>query len=76
MPKMPSLLVPLCINDVSGLSDPNMAASVAEHDGSLIIMASRQRAGDLLHINEIIAIAGRESEGRGPERSMPDEDLS
>ena len=47
-----------CINDVSGLSDPNMAASVAEYDGSLIIMASRQRAGDLLQINEIIALLG------------------
>jgi len=47
-----------CINDVSGLSDPNMAVSVAEHDGSLIIMASRQRAGDLLQINEIIALLG------------------
>lgn len=47
-----------CINDVSGLSDPNMAASVAEYDGSLIIMASRQRAGDLLHLNEIIAFLG------------------
>lgn len=48
----------LCINDVSGLSDAKMAASVAEHDGSLIIMASRQRAGDLLHLNEIIAVLG------------------
>jgi dihydropteroate synthase len=47
-----------CINDVSGLSDPNMAASVAEYDASLIIMASRQRAGDLLQINEIIALLG------------------
>ncbi len=47
-----------CINDVSGLSDPNMSASVAEYDGSLIIMASRQRAGDILHLNEIIAILG------------------
>ena len=47
-----------CINDVSGLSDPNMAVSVAEYDGSLIIMASRQRAGDLLQINEIIALLG------------------
>jgi len=47
-----------CINDVSGLSDPNMAASVAEYDGSLIIMASRQRAGDLLHLDEIIAFLG------------------
>ncbi|MCX6677619.1 MAG: dihydropteroate synthase [Methanothrix sp.] len=47
-----------CINDVSGLSDPNMAARVAEYDASLIIMASRQRAGDLLQINEIIALLG------------------
>jgi dihydropteroate synthase len=47
-----------CINDVSGLSDPKMAASVAEYDGSLIIMASRQRAGDLLHLNEIIVLLG------------------
>jgi len=48
----------LCINDVSGLSDSHMAASVAEYDASLIIMASRQRAGDLLQINEIIALLG------------------
>ncbi len=47
-----------CINDVSGLSDPNMAASVAENDGSLIIMASRKRAGDLLNSNEIIGLLG------------------
>ena len=47
-----------CINDVSGLSDPGMAGSVAEYDGSLIIMASRERPGDLLHLNEIIARLG------------------
>jgi dihydropteroate synthase len=47
-----------CINDVSGLYDPHMAAGVAEYDGSLIIMASSQRAGDLLHLNEIIALLG------------------
>jgi dihydropteroate synthase len=47
-----------CINDVSGLTDPSMAARVAEHDGSLIIMASRQRAGDLLDMGEIIPILG------------------
>lgn len=46
----------LCINDVSGLSDPDMAACVAEYDASLIIMASRQRAGDLLDMSEIIAL--------------------
>lgn len=50
-----------CINDVSGLSDPKMAASVAEYDGSLIIMASRQRAGDLLHLSQIIALLGERS---------------
>ena len=48
----------VCINDVSGLSDPGMAASIAEYDGSLIIMASRQRPGDLLHLNDIIALLG------------------
>ncbi len=47
-----------CINDVSGLSDPQMAASVAKCDGSLIIMASAQRAGDLLHMNQIIPLLG------------------
>lgn len=48
-----------CINDVSGLSDPKMAACVAEHDGSLVIMASRERAGDLLHLNQIIPMLGK-----------------
>ncbi len=52
-----------CINDVSGLSDPNMAAIVAEYDGSLIIMASRHRAGDLLHLDEIIAFLGERVRG-------------
>ena len=47
-----------CINDVSGLSDPKMASCVADHDGSLIIMASREKAGDLLHMNQIISILG------------------
>lgn len=47
-----------CINDVSGLSDPKMAACVAKYDGSLIIMASLQRAGDLLYMNQIIPILG------------------
>ena len=48
----------VCINDVSGLSDPKMAGSVAEYDGSLIIMASRQRAGDQLHLSQIVALLG------------------
>ena len=47
-----------CINDVSGLSDPKMAACVAKCDGSLIIMASLQRAGDLLYMNQIIPRLG------------------
>jgi len=47
-----------CINDVSGLTDPSMAAGVADHDGSLIIMATRQRAGDLLDMSDIISILG------------------
>lgn len=45
-----------CINDVSGLTDPGMAACVADHDGSLVIMASRERAGDLLHMSQIISL--------------------
>ena len=47
-----------CINDVSGLCDPKMAANVANCDGSLIIMASRQRPGDLLSMNQIIPLLG------------------
>lgn len=47
-----------CINDVSGLSDPKMAATVAKCDGSLIIMATEKRAGDLLHMNQIIQLLG------------------
>jgi len=48
-----------CINDVSGLSDPKMAAHVADHGGSLVIMASRERAGDLLYLSQIIPILGK-----------------
>lgn len=47
-----------CINDVSGLSHPDMAAVVAEHDASLIIMASRKKAGDLLSLDDIITLLG------------------
>ena len=47
-----------CINDVSGLHDPAMAETVADHDGSLIIMASLHRPGDLLTLNEIIPRLG------------------
>ncbi|HEX7445156.1 MAG TPA: dihydropteroate synthase, partial [Methanothrix sp.] len=47
-----------CINDVSGLCDPKMAGCVAKCDGSLIIMASAQRPGDLLYMNQIIPLLG------------------
>jgi dihydropteroate synthase len=47
-----------CINDVSGLCDPKMAVNVAKYDGSLIIMASQKRAGDLLYLNQIIPLLG------------------
>ncbi len=47
-----------CINDVSGLQDPKMAKTVANYDGSLIIMASRQRPGDLQNLDQIIPLLG------------------
>lgn len=47
-----------CINDVSGLRDPEMAETVADHDGSLIIMASKERPGDILGLGEIVANLG------------------
>lgn len=47
-----------CINDVSGLHDPDMAFRVADYDGSLIIMASDQRPGDLADLNRIIPNLG------------------
>jgi dihydropteroate synthase len=47
-----------CINDVSGLHDPDMASKVAEYDGSLIIMASDQRPGDLPALSQIIPHLG------------------
>ncbi len=47
-----------CINDVSGLHDPAMAKTVADHDGSLIIMASKERPGDILDMKDIVANLG------------------
>ncbi len=47
-----------CINDVSGLLDPMMATAVAEHDASLIIMASREKPGDLLGMTQITPLLG------------------
>lgn len=66
-----------CINDVSGLSNPNMASAVAEHDGSLIIMASHSKAGDLLDLGRIIAVLGErmrsaEQAGVSPSRISVD----
>lgn len=47
-----------CINDVSGLRDPMMAKTVADYDGSLIIMASNRVPGDLLRLDQIIPLLG------------------
>jgi dihydropteroate synthase len=47
-----------CINDVSGLLDPEMARTVADHDGSLIIMASKEMPGDILEMGDIVASLG------------------
>lgn len=54
-----------CINDVSGLLDPDMAPTVADHDGSLIIMASKERPGDLLEMREIVASLGNRLKDAG-----------
>lgn len=43
-----------CINDVSGLLDPSMAKTVADHDASVVIMASRRVPGDLLTVGDIL----------------------
>jgi len=45
-----------CINDVSGLRDPDMVRAIADHDGSAVIMASREIPGDLLRLDEIIPV--------------------
>jgi dihydropteroate synthase len=47
-----------CINDVSGLSDPQMRRAIAEYDSSAIVMASRSRPGDLLDMSEILSLLG------------------
>ncbi|MCX8207939.1 MAG: dihydropteroate synthase [Methanothrix sp.] len=43
-----------CINDVSCLNDPSMAEVIAEHDASLLVMASKERPGDLLELKYIL----------------------
>ena len=45
-----------CINDVSGLLDPSMAKTVADHDASVVIMASRRVPGDLLTMDHILDV--------------------
>ncbi len=47
-----------CINDVSGLKDPQMSRTIADHGGSAIIMASRNKPGDLLTLDEIVQVLG------------------
>lgn len=43
-----------CINDVSCLRDPSMAEVIGDHDASLLIMASKDRPGDILEMRDII----------------------
>jgi len=45
-----------CINDVSGLMDKAMVKSVADHDASVVIMASRRVPGDMLTMNDILSV--------------------
>lgn len=47
-----------CINDVSCLKDPQMAKTIADHECSAIIMASRDLPGDLLTLDEIVQVLG------------------
>lgn len=48
-----------CINDVSGTKDPEMARTIADHGGSAVIMASLDKPGDLLTLNEIVQVLGK-----------------
>jgi len=66
-----------CINDVSGLSDPQMCHTIAEYDSSAIVMASRNRPGDLLAMDEILCLLGErlrvaEKAGMQPEKLIVD----
>jgi dihydropteroate synthase len=45
-----------CINDVSGLINPEMAKTIADHNSSVVIMASKDKPGDLLSLDDIIRI--------------------
>jgi len=48
-----------CINDVSGLLDPSMAKTVADHDASVVVMASRCVPGDLLTMDDILDVLAK-----------------
>jgi dihydropteroate synthase len=66
-----------CINDVSGLSDPQMRRAIAEYDSSAIVMASRSRPGDLLDMGKILSLLGErlraaQKAGIGLEKLMVD----
>jgi dihydropteroate synthase len=45
-----------CINDVSGLMDPAMAKTAADHDASVVVMASRHVPGDVLTMDQILVV--------------------
>ncbi|MCJ7443607.1 MAG: dihydropteroate synthase [Methanotrichaceae archaeon] len=45
-----------CINDVSGLINPEMAKTIADYGSSVIVMASKENPGDLLFLDDIIRI--------------------
>ncbi len=67
----------VCINDVSGLFDREMALAAAKYDASAIIMASRSRPGDLLAMDDIISVLAERSkraveEGVSPRRICAD----
>jgi len=66
-----------CINDVSCLREPRMAEVVAEHDASLLIMASKDRPGDLLELKDIIprlaaAVSTAVNKGVDPRKILVD----
>jgi dihydropteroate synthase len=49
------------INDVSGLRDPAMVRTAADHDASVVVMASKEAPGDLLTMEEILHILDERS---------------
>jgi dihydropteroate synthase len=66
-----------CINDVSCLKDPSMAEVVADHGASLLLMASRDKPGDILELKDIIprlaaAVSTAVESGVDPRRILID----